>query len=148
MRNLALASKERAGRFGSVRLFGPLLLSSLLSLNCVHVDIQRISRARFTSGPEAWAPMYTGNPRMGTEVAIIRVRAQVINTRTRRLNHLLRTASLLGCEAVGHITHAAGYTEGTCLIDDQLHSHICFNLGEPNGLCIHWLPSWKTSWNQ
>lgn len=97
-------------------------LAVVVATGCVHSQVQRLGRMRLGNGTEGKVEVIAQIDRAAfDEVAFVTVEATGIKTEDRRLRHLLRRASLLGCDGIAHIEHR----------DDNSSSGICVRRREP-----------------
>ena len=82
---------------------------------CVTSRVDRIGRARLIPGTEGLAPVVIDTAGYAS-VASLAVDARLVDTTERRLRHLQRRASLLGCDAIAAVEHAEqGHSSALCL---------------------------------
>ncbi len=83
---------------------------------CVHTQIERTGRAHLGGGNEGVVRVLAAMPAGYQEVAVITISASSFGTEQRLKRHLLRRASLLGCEAiVGLVVKVDANARGTCI---------------------------------
>ncbi|MEE8408166.1 MAG: hypothetical protein V3T05_01045 [Myxococcota bacterium] len=98
-------------RSGQARTIAKVIIGlglGLTAIGCVHSRIDRTGRMRLGHGHEGKAPVLAALPDGYEEVAEVTVRADGIATAERLERHLLRRASLLGCDGVINMMVAAG----------------------------------------
>jgi hypothetical protein len=88
----------------------------VVAAGCVHTQIERRGRQQLRGGAEGlaqWLPLASPD---FEEAAVIRVQATGITNTTRRSRHLLRRASLLGCDGVTAVEHISeNQSQAICL---------------------------------
>jgi len=77
----------------------------LTASGCVHTQVVRLGRMELGNGHEGYAPVLAEADASFERVAAITVDASAVKTETRRLRHLQRRASLLGCDGIIGVNH-------------------------------------------
>ncbi len=92
-----------------------VFLIGLLATACVQSNVNRTGRARLGGGSEGSTKVFEQTPAGYQEIAVIDVNAAALGKEDRLERHLLRQASLLGCDGVVNVRTERGNASAICL---------------------------------